>query len=947
MATENENFIIPTQHIDTFNINDAGTFSGSKKITLNTKDTYVPENIEVTVDATVNVQEGTLNKTASPNVTYVNNTDPSTVIPANGALYINEGWFPNTMIELGHLIPDDADYDNAGSSHIRTGFEAYDTNGNKLIGTIDDVTPTFKGGVLTATPSVVDLTVPKITCSATGKLLPTGTGNLGTNYGVTTTAISGTEGTDFLSIDATHSKTDGSVKARAEASGTTVKYNGATTGYINVADNTEVKVLTSVNATTQTATTITTDVTDSFEKLYIPIVKVEGDGGTVTRTGGSGSISGTNPNVTISYSGKFTEVGSGGTGANYGVTTTAPSGTDGTNFLKIQTDTTSDTAQSWSGTATINYSRSAITVKSNVKGLTNMSTSEVLKASATGSLEQTISGSVQATASGQRTYYIPIVNVTHSGGEVTATASGSTGTQAKATVTNNILGKTSTGDTINVGNYGFSAGNWSLSEMSQADAGKGYITIYPSYSSNNPTCVCKANAHVNAVTYSNNAGAVAAHSEETALAEHDATTSTKTVTLSSTQVVYTSGKRSWRIPIVEPKGTGGIVTVAATASISPVGEEGGSTAPEVSIDYSGWLNDHDDTYGIVYEEPTGFYDGDSYVLLSVSNTNTDGSIVGSISGHYDRTAVKADDIYQGVVNMSTSTELLAAASNQPISGTFTTGSIGANVTGQKDIYIPVAQYSITGGDLTQDSFTVSTATDNKDMTPDMSFSKGTGNGTGSSITSSTYGIGITKPSSGDWVSIDPSVSDGSTTSGTHSITFSGSASVTRAAVTASMTRGITTDTSWMLNSTTSNLSGSGTWSYTLKSGTTRYITVSTATPSVVEHTIVDPTATGSENASFKIQGTPQTLPAGVNILTSEPVDFDTYSGGYIIIEPNVTTTAGSSSAKSKVSITKGITSAKDVVSAIDAQNVSVTVNTASDKCYIKVYKVEPNGYTIS
>lgn len=936
MATENENFIIPTQHIDTFNINDAGTFSGSKKITLNTKDTYVPENIEVTVDATVNVQEGTLNKTASPNVTYVNNTDPSTVIPANGALYINEGWFPNTMIELGHLIPDDADYDNAGSSHIRTGFEAYDTNGNKLIGTIDDVTPTFKGGVLTATPSVVDLTVPKITCSATGKLLPTGTGNLGTNYGVTTTAISGTEGTDFLSIDATHSKTDGSVKARAEASGTTVKYNGATTGYINVADNTEVKVLTSVNATTQTATTITTDVTDSFEKLYIPIVKVEGDGGTVTRTGGSGSISGTNPNVTISYSGKFTEVGSGGTGANYGVTTTAPSGTDGTNFLKIQTDTTSDTAQSWSGTATINYSRSAVTVKSNVKGLTNMSTGEVLKASATGSLEQTISGSVQATASGQRTYYIPIVNVTHNGGILTTVSSGTETTSAKATarvVANGRIGSSSVSDLQ--GTFGIISGNYS------AEAND-YVTIYTeAESTRTPVFRIRADAERSAVTYSNDAGALVAH-DNTMVLDHNSIYDERNVEGNSVEIAYNNTYKGYRIPVVYPVGTGGLVTVDATATV----DTSQSIEPSVVINYSGWIDTNSSNYGIVYEQPSNFTDGDNYARLRIYNTNTDGSIVGSVSGRYSRQAVTAADNYKGVISMSSSTELLSGVSNQTISGTFTTTSIGANVTGQKDIYIPVAQYSITGGDLTQDSFTVSTTTDNKEMTPNMNFYTGTGSGSGSSFTLSNYGIGTAKPSGG-WVSIDPNVTDGSNTSGTHNITFSGSASITRAAVTASMTKGITTDANWGLNSTTSNLSGSGTWSYTLKSGTTRYITVSKATPSVVEHTIVDPTATGSENASFKIQGTPQTLPAGVNILTSEPVDFDTYSGGYIIIEPNVTTTAGSSSAKSKVSITKGITSAKDVVSAIDAQNVSVTVNTASDKCYIKVYKVEPNGYTIS
>ena len=85
------NIVIPTQHL-TGSATGSGTLNlGTKTITLNTKDKYVTEDIDVSVDASVTIQAGSFANQASSGVTYTNNTDPSTVIPAGGYLYINKG----------------------------------------------------------------------------------------------------------------------------------------------------------------------------------------------------------------------------------------------------------------------------------------------------------------------------------------------------------------------------------------------------------------------------------------------------------------------------------------------------------------------------------------------------------------------------------------------------------------------------------------------------------------------------------------------------------------------------------------------------------------------------------------------------------------------------------------------------------------------------------------
>ena len=113
-----------TAKIDTAGWLTAGNKSASAKVstnaTINTNKYYLPV--------------GTISTGSSAKSGWTTNT--SAVIPANGYLYISAGYYPNTQISLATLIPDDRNFPNAGNGRIVSGFEAYDTNGAKLVGTI-------------------------------------------------------------------------------------------------------------------------------------------------------------------------------------------------------------------------------------------------------------------------------------------------------------------------------------------------------------------------------------------------------------------------------------------------------------------------------------------------------------------------------------------------------------------------------------------------------------------------------------------------------------------------------------------------------------------------------------------------------------------------------------------------------------------------------------------
>lgn len=86
------------------------------------------------------IKPGALGNAATTGVTYTENEADNTVIPANGSLYLDEGYYPATKITLAHIIPDpETGKANAGAAQMRSGYVAYDGDGNKIVGTMADV----------------------------------------------------------------------------------------------------------------------------------------------------------------------------------------------------------------------------------------------------------------------------------------------------------------------------------------------------------------------------------------------------------------------------------------------------------------------------------------------------------------------------------------------------------------------------------------------------------------------------------------------------------------------------------------------------------------------------------------------------------------------------------------------------------------------------------------
>ena len=899
----------------TIRIEPAELSSGvAKTITLNTKDTYVLENIDVVVKP----QAGSFNNAPTEGVTYTENKATNTILPEKGYLYLNKGWFDDTMISLGHLIPDDVNYTNAGVAHILYGYEAYDTNGKKLIGTMATVTPKFDGGGLTVTPTVTGLTAPTVTVSSSG------TFKTSTTFGVTTKKpTSGTDGTSYLTIDGTTSKKDGSVKAKATYSREAVLYNGATTGYINKADDTEALPAITSTSKTSTAQGIVPTVTDDFAPLYIPIVSVSGQGGVMEKatSGNSFTFSGALPQISLTYGGKFTDT----TGTSYGVTETAPTGVDGTDFLSVSVGGENDT-KTLTGNTTIKINRAAVTNDGLKQGAINIADGATLLAGDSSTFTHTDTFNITASLDNKKSYYIPIIkSMPVKGGTLSQGTSSVTVSGTNPTVTIKKSGKFT--DVVS-GGVGTSYGVTTIAPTTGTD-GTDFLKITIDGSSDTQTFTGSSSIKVSraAVTHDGAAaGAIKWTDESSILAAIDNQEFNATNNNAKSVTASVTGGTSYYIPIVSltNKGTGGVVTANATASIDTY------VAPKLDYITSGTIIDGGMTkYGVSNTVPTS---GDYFSLIINPSLLSNGSVAGTASGTWSRTAVKSNGTYKGAVSLTTDTQFLAEGSGDINRTSFSQNlDINWDATVEKrNWYFTKANLgNITGGGLTAGELSITSNTAPY-VTPDISFLSRTGSTNGSAITPSTYGITETVPNKGNWVVFDPT----GTPTG---VEYTGSVTVTRSAASATVTKGLTTGETKNLEAESQTYSNKKTITPGVKDGTSKYIPVVAPTASVHTHTITKPIVKCIENIHYYVDGTQQeSVPAGIlSGQTSDPSDFKTAS--YIRIEPNVSVTNGSSTAKASAKIDAGITKDGENLSSDSTTTVEVTRDDNPEICFIKVY----------
>ena len=169
-------------------------------------------------------------------------------------------------------------------------------------------------------------------------------------------------------------------------------------------------------------------------------------------------------------------------------------------------------------------------------------------------------------------------------------------------------------------------------------------------------------------------------------------------------------------------------------------------------------------------------------------------------------------------------------------------------------------------------------------------------------------------------------------------------SVTRSAVSATVTKGLTTGETKNLTTESKTYSNTKTITPGVKDGTSRYIPVRNAVASVHTHTITKPIVKCIENVRYYVDGTQQeSVPAGIlSGQTSNPSDFNTAS--YIKILPNVHVTDGSSTASASAKIEAGITKGGEDLSSDSIIKVEVTRDSKPEVCFIKVYD---GTYTLS
>ena len=164
----------------------------------------------------------------------------------------------------------------------------------------------------------------------------------------------------------------------------------------------------------------------------------------------------------------------------------------------------------------------------------------------------------------------------------------------------------------------------------------------------------------------------------------------------------------------------------------------------------------------------------------------------------------------------------------------------------------------------------------------------------------------------------------------------------RSSLTISVSKGLTGDTSSLVERATKKYTNTRKFAATVAEGTNRYIPVQAVTAEVSSHNVTFPTVDYSESAGYYIRGVKQeSVPSGILLAqSSKPSDFNTEK--YIRIDPSGGITQGSSSTTAKGSILAGITAGG---SATSASTKKISVNQGTTKsCYIKVYD---GGYTVS
>ena len=210
----------------------------------------------------------------------------SVVIPAEGALYINAGYYDNLKLTLSTIIPDDTNYTNAGTAQILKGYEAYTPDGKKLIGTMTNgISRTHDGGALSAAATAtVSVSKPSVSGKLSGSSIKDLSSSVTTTtYGITATKpSSGTDGTNYLTFTPSGSQTAaGKATGTASASASITKLTCTEAAGYTAGGTHTCKEADSKTASDSKETPINASISDG-KSYYMPIVGVSFTAGAVS-----------------------------------------------------------------------------------------------------------------------------------------------------------------------------------------------------------------------------------------------------------------------------------------------------------------------------------------------------------------------------------------------------------------------------------------------------------------------------------------------------------------------------------------------------------------------------------------------------------------------------------------------------------------------------------------
>ena len=261
-----------------------GVTTSTSSALLATTNTFLDKDIRVTAKATAGAysadSSSSTNSTVTPKLSNLHATAtstygfitslPSGVTLTNGTNYLlidpdatATAWSvtPRAKITTAGYLPKENKNGTAVSQTptIAEGQSYY-------IPIISGIT--LAGGDLSTTTNTNEVTTtPKVTIASSGTFKTAST------YGVTTTQPSGTDGTNYLTIDETHTPTNGKAKSTVKITKAAITYSNDA-GVIAAHSGTSTNIGSTNSGDVTKEVTITPSVTDNFAPLYIPIREV-------------------------------------------------------------------------------------------------------------------------------------------------------------------------------------------------------------------------------------------------------------------------------------------------------------------------------------------------------------------------------------------------------------------------------------------------------------------------------------------------------------------------------------------------------------------------------------------------------------------------------------------------------------------------------------------------